>query len=49
VERHGCYKADLEKFAEAIMQKQAAPLLTKRKSTDFNPPEPETETTVLPN
>jgi putative metallopeptidase len=27
VERHGCYKADLEKFAESLLKKRATPLL----------------------
>jgi hypothetical protein len=28
VEHHGCYKADLVKFAEALLKKKAAPLLS---------------------
>lgn len=27
VERHGCYKADLERFAESLLKKMEAPLL----------------------
>ena len=27
VERHGCYKADLEKFAEALLKKRETPIL----------------------
>lgn len=33
VTRHGCYKKDLERFAEALLKKRAAPLLNQPDKT----------------
>ncbi len=33
IERHGCYKRDLEKFGEAILRKKKAPLFSAASST----------------
>jgi len=34
VKRHGCYKADLEEFAKALMVKRSAPLFAQPAATD---------------
>jgi len=34
VNRHGCYKADLEEFAKALMVKRSAPLFAQPAATD---------------
>jgi len=34
VEHHGCYKADLEKFAESLLKKRTAPLLAGLEDKD---------------
>ncbi len=38
VEHHGCYKADLEKFAESLLKKRGAPLLAGLEKTEKQKP-----------
>lgn len=36
VKRHGCYKADLEEFAKALLVKRSAPLFDQRGTSDMS-------------